>query len=287
MTDRQRLETFTKARRLELRRCTAAQRKALQNAERILKQAEAHIRTTLAGQPTQWQSYHLAKLQGEVARALREAGQALEEVAAAESGRMYQLGLDLVDKPLQAAGVAIDAAAKSVSAGALAPQVHTTQLVAMQHVTTDKMGLLRTTTKKINDQLALVISGVQDPGKAVNAIQTLLGGDRARALAAVRTELNTAYAAATQQRMETASAMLPGLYKQWRKSGKRNGRIEHAIVDGQKRKINEPFDVGGEKLMYPRDPNASVKNRVHCGCQSLPWMEHWGMSKPGPEPLVE
>lgn len=281
MTDRQRLEAFTKSRRHELRRCNAAQRKALEEARRILKEAEKAIRKTLDGQPTEWQSHHLARLQGEVTRALREAGQALEEVTASQSGRMYQLGLDLVDCPLKAAGVKLGAA--GVKAGAVAPQVHVTQLAAMRHTTTDKMGLLKGTTRRINDQLSLVITGAQQPGQAVTAIQNLLNGDRARALNVLRTELNTAYAAASQERMDTARVMLPGLKKQWRKSGKRFGRREHILADGQVRDIDQPFDVGGEKLMFPRDPKASAKNRVNCGCQSLPYMEHWTMSNPGPE----
>jgi hypothetical protein len=40
------------------------------------------------------------------------------------------------------------------------------------------------------------------------------------------------------------------------------------FADGQVRKANEPFDVGGEELMYPRDPSGSPENTINCHCFS-------------------
>ena len=140
------------------------------------------------------------------------------------------------------------------------------------------------TSKGIKDQLGLVISGVQSPGQAIDSITLQLSGDRARALTVLRTELGTAYAAATQERMETAKDYLPKLKKQWRKSGKLHARLEHAVADGQTQEVDNPFLVAGEEIMHPRAPTVSPRNRINCGCESLPWMDSWEMSHPGSIP---
>lgn len=43
-------------------------------------------------------------------------------------------------------------------------------------------------------------------------------------------------------------------------------RPEHAAADGQSVGLGEPFDVGGESLMYPCDPTGSAGNTINCRC---------------------
>lgn len=56
--------------------------------------------------------------------------------------------------------------------------------------------------------------------------------------------------------------------KKWSATGDDRTRLEHSIADGQVKKLDEPFIVGGEKLMYPLDSSlgASGKNIVNCRC---------------------
>ncbi len=69
--------------------------------------------------------------------------------------------------------------------------------------------------------------------------------------------------------IEQAAGVLPGLKKQWRRSGKPGSRIAHDAVDGQIREAARPFSVGGATLMYPRDPAGPAAETINCGCQSL------------------
>ena len=50
--------------------------------------------------------------------------------------------------------------------------------------------------------------------------------------------------------------------------------------------VDETFSVGGEELRFPRDPNASARNTVNCGCASLPLMERWEVQHPGRRPFT-
>ena len=47
-------------------------------------------------------------------------------------------------------------------------------------------------------------------------------------------------------------------------------RQSHAAADRQQVPVSEPFQVGGEALMYPGDPNGSAKNVIRCRCTSRP-----------------
>jgi len=35
--------------------------------------------------------------------------------------------------------------------------------------------------------------------------------------------------------------------------------------------IDEPFIVGGERLMFPRDPAGSARNTINCRCLEVPF----------------
>ena len=43
-------------------------------------------------------------------------------------------------------------------------------------------------------------------------------------------------------------------------------RPGHAEADGQEVKIDEPFIVDGESLMYPGDVTGSASNVINCRC---------------------
>lgn len=48
-------------------------------------------------------------------------------------------------------------------------------------------------------------------------------------------------------------------------------RDTHAAADGQKRRVNEDFRVGGARMAFPLDPRAPAAETVNCRCIMLPW----------------
>lgn len=60
--------------------------------------------------------------------------------------------------------------------------------------------------------------------------------------------------------------MLIGKY--WQDSDDSKVRHSHEEADGQVREFMEPFDIGGEKMMFPRDNalGATAKNVIQCRC---------------------
>ena len=57
---------------------------------------------------------------------------------------------------------------------------------------------------------------------------------------------------------------------EWLATDDERTRESHWVADGQVAGINEAFDVGGEGLMYPGDPNGSAENTINCRCTLLP-----------------
>ncbi len=56
--------------------------------------------------------------------------------------------------------------------------------------------------------------------------------------------------------------------KEWFAILDKHTRSAHAEADGQVVGVNEMYNVWGEDLKYPRDPNASAKNIMNCRCIS-------------------
>lgn len=54
--------------------------------------------------------------------------------------------------------------------------------------------------------------------------------------------------------------------KIWRAIIDDRTRPAHREANGQKRDIDQPFDVGGEEMMQDHDPNASPENVINCRC---------------------
>ncbi len=227
----------------------------------------------------------LPSLQASVRGALdslgADAGQAMAEGAT----RAWDAGIDTVDAPVDAA-LRLDAPDFRIAA--VLPEVDTRQLLAMRSFLTDRMkGVSAALADRVNTRIGLAMTGSVPVGETTGRVAAILKSGRSRALTVIRTELGRAYSMAGQQRMEQAAEVLPGLRKQWRRSGKLRSRIAHDAVDGQIREAARPFDVGGASLMYPRDPAGDAAETINCGCQSLPWMESWEVGNPGRKPFSD
>lgn len=257
----------------QAKRLTAIQKDTDKEIRRLLKKALADINRdlALAPDPKSWQSFHLTNLKKNVASALDAMERAASSKLGSAAGQSWQAGVDLVDKPLAAAG------GPRFRLDGVLGEIDTRQLRAMRSFMTDRIGDISTTVaNRINGELGLVMIGSKTQSQAADAIGALIDGGRARATTIVRTELGRAFAAAAQERYAQAAQKLPGLKKQWRRSGKVHSRPEHDAIDGQVRDVDKPFDLpNGISLMFPRDPRAPASETVNCGCESLPFMESW------------
>ena len=279
MTDKERQKRFQAERREQLRRGVRIQSQTYSEILLYLDQARKRILATLADQPSEFAAWRLTSLQAEVRRTLElfERG----TIASLSTGldRSFQAGAELVTEPLKAGGIDVTE---------VLPSLDPRLLIALKSFQTDKIRDISTTTvNRINTEIGQAAIGVQNPFEAAQKVSEHMNAPKARALTIVRTELGTAYSEAAQQRKEQAvAAGVTGLHKQWRRAGKRHPRITHDLADGQIVDVDKPFLVGGVEIMKPRDPSIDLKDRINCGCTSLPHMKHWRVSVPERRPYT-
>lgn len=249
---------------------------------RLLRLAHDRVTSILARQPSDYQRWALPQLRRQIEAKLAEFGDAGGKTAVAGQQRAWDAGQAMVDGALSS-GKAGDLLVAQL------PALDTGQLEAMTSFLTAKIGDIGTAVANaINQELGLVIIGAQTPSEAIAKVARIFGGNRTRAITVVRTELGRAFATASQRRMEQAAGRIPGLKKQWRRSGKLHPRENHEAIDGQIRDVDEPFDLpNGVQLMHPRDPAAPASETINCGCESLPYMDTWDLSTPGARPLSD
>ncbi|WP_119304964.1 phage minor head protein [Dongia deserti] len=269
----QRDKILRKAAIKQARRLTAIQKDTDKEIRRLLKKALEQINhdLALAPDPKSWQAFHLSSLKENVKRALETMERGASSRLGSAAGQAWQAGIDLVDKPIEAAG-----GARFRLDGVLG-EIDTRQLRAMRSFMTDRIGDISTSVaNRINSELGLVMIGAKTQHQAAEAIGALIDGGRARATTIIRTELGRAFSVASQERYEQAAKKLPGLKKQWHRSGKVHSRPQHDAIDGQVRAVDEPFTLGnGISLMFPRDPRAPAAETINCGCESVPFMDTW------------
>ena len=83
-----------------------------------------------------------------------------------------------------------------------------------------------------------------------------------RSLTIAQTEVN---AASNRAGLLAAQSSGMNLNKIWMTTSG-HPRPAHADADGQEVPLDEPFDVGGEELDHPGDPNGSEGNVINCHC---------------------
>lgn len=274
MTDAQRAKAFRAAQAEVLKFRTQIQRATAGEITRLLREAQDHIRTILAAAPSDYQNWALPQLQKSIAAALDDFETAAVSRLGTAAGTSWETGRQSVLAPIEAGGVRI---------AAMLPEIDARQLLAMRAFMTGRIADISSTVAgRINAQLGLVIIGAQSPSDAIGAVAGLIEGGRGRAMTIVRTELGRAFSAAADESRQQAAEILPGLKKQWRRSGKIHSRLHHDSIDGQIRAVNEPFTLGnGVQIMFPGDPAAPAAETINCGCVALDIMDSWTVQTPG------
>ena len=280
MTPAEREKVFRRARLDVLKLRTQILRGTAGEITQLLKVALADIQVLLATQPTDYERWYLPQLK----RGIELTMDTFERGAVSSVGsgmtQGWSAGQRLVDAPIEAGGVRI---------AAVLPGIDTRQLTAMRSFMVDRIGdISKTVASRIGGQLGLVTIGAQSPSDAIGAIADMIDGGRTRAMTIVRTEVGRAFSVAADERMSQAAEILPGMKKQWRRSGKIHSRFHHDSIDGQIVAQDEPFTLGnGVKIMFPRDPAAPAAETINCGCESLPYMEEWTVENPGKVPFSD
>ena len=93
--------------------------------------------------------------------------------------------------------------------------------------------------------------------------------NRDSAIRTARTAVTNAQNAGRMDSYVAATKMGIEMEREWVSALDARTRPEHAEADGQVVGVDEPFTVGGEKLMYPGDRGGSPWNIYNCRCTQI------------------
>ncbi|MFA5423047.1 MAG: hypothetical protein WC374_04250 [Phycisphaerae bacterium] len=234
-----------------------------------LNKARKQVAATVA--KTDWQLYQLPKLKAAIDSAMADfAAQYSKELKTGQKD-FWSFGQEMVDQSLNVVGIS-----------AVLPAIDTAMLVAMQNYSNSLVKSLGAdAANKIYNEMAMGLMGQKTPFEVMQAVgnnltdKGIFSSIAARAETITRQECGRILEAASQARMEAAAEVVPGLKKQWQHGVSRMPRVSHLAAVGQIRDVDKPFNVGGEALMYPRDPAGSPGNTINCSCYTVPYMEGW------------
>lgn len=242
---------------------------------RILKLLEQTSREILADlartSPKSYSSAQLQALRAQIDRLMQQFGdQASSEIQKLEA-QCYVEAARGVDATVAAATDTL----------AVQPVVDSAALQVVQGYTADLVtGLTRDASAKINAAIQRAYLGGSDLSQLVSQIGGALEGGKfsgifsqvgERAMSIAANEIMRVHSLASLARIKALAARHPRMGKGWRHIPvARVPRPTHLLADGQVVKPDEPFTVGGEDLMYPRDPNGSPGNTINCHCLLYP-----------------
>lgn len=210
---------------------------------------------------TEWDSYHLKQMLDSIEEQVAK----FSSEGKAEAGRLlddsWDMGKTLVDTPLAQAGIYTGF------------RLSTSVLNTLKDFTFHKIeGLSDSAWEKIRSELTLGVMGNKTPQEVAKAIgmnlkdPSIFTSIAHRAEVITQTEMGRVFSTAAELRMEEAGDYVKDLEKMWRHVGHpKVPRPSHLAADGQHVPVDEPFDIGGVTMMYPRDPGAPIEETINCG----------------------
>ena len=159
------------------------------------------------------------------------------------------------------AGVRGDELGKWAERVKLSPKIKAKLLVSSQRIQKTNT----TTQQMIARHLTEGLEAGEGVDELAGRIARDLGSNRARALRIARTQTAGAVGTGRHEGMVAAGVEL----KSWVTSGDSEVRDAHrtaGIEYAAGIPVGEPFNVGGELLMYPADPSGSAANIINCRC---------------------
>lgn len=118
----------------------------------------------------------------------------------------------------------------------------------------------------VSEQLIQGISAGESIPELAARVRNTAGVSDARSLTIARTEVHAAHEAGSY---DQALFVDPTATKVWLATEDARTRPTHQAAEGQRRRINESFEVGGAALRYPGDPLGPADEVINCRCTTV------------------
>lgn len=123
--------------------------------------------------------------------------------------------------------------------------------------------------QKINSVITQGIIQGQSINDIAKNLKSVTDMNTRQAITNARTMCNSAENAGRQEAYKRAVSMGIDLKQMWVATIDDRTRHEHRLLDGQVREIGEAFEVEGEKIRFPSDPQAKPHMVYNCRCTTV------------------
>ena len=128
--------------------------------------------------------------------------------------------------------------------------------------------------RSVTNNVQKIVTNGRESGASVSQIAKNIRQTapiaRRRAAAIARTETHNALSFANHEYHGVVSQEYSvKMMKKWASTSDMRTRSAHSYANGQVRDMDEPFIVGGAKMMHTGDPNGGAANVVNCRCVVL------------------
>ena len=123
-------------------------------------------------------------------------------------------------------------------------------------------------TKLRNELTQGILQGESNQNIA-KRLERVFGMDENASIRNARTMTTSAECAGRLDSYRRADKMGLGLTKVWVATLDDRTRHEHRLLDGQRKEVDEPFEVDGYELMYPADPAGEPYLVYNCRCTTI------------------
>lgn len=236
-----------------------------------------------------FEAYRLRELQAGIGRTIDQFQSQLSVQVRGDFGQAYELGASGVTEPLIAVNL---------------PAFYQPNIAQVNVVLDFSADLIQQIVEpmraQINTQIRLATLGERSPFQAMQAVTGILGvkardlrwgrlkrpevvhGVAARAEAILRTELTRVYSMAHHSQQMATAQEIPEIRKSWMATADGRTRISHINAhihySDNPIPINQPFEVGTAKLMFPGDPSGPAEETINCRCR--PYTVHPAVGMP-------
>ena len=111
-----------------------------------------------------------------------------------------------------------------------------------------------------------ILQGESIPKLAERLAKEVADSDMKASIRNARTMTTGAQNAGREDSYRRAEEMGINMLQEWRATLDMRTRHEHRMLDGQRQHVGDPFEVGGEEIMYPGDPSAPGYLIYNCRC---------------------
>ena len=247
---------------------------AVKEARNLLDQTRSDVIARLAEQGlTEWDQFRLRQVKAAIEARIAQLQAQLEASLNGQFNKAIDLANELIDEPLRASIGVTNIFGVSRELAQTASLFSATMI---RDLTSSAQAAIDNVLRRAALGGLTVAEAIAQIGKSLDDSKTF-SSIAARAETIFRTEVMRiqSIAASARMKLHREGARRAGweIGKQWIATPDKRVRLTHLAAMGQVRAQDEPFDVGGEKLQYPRDPKGSAANTINCRCVAAPTLE--------------